>query len=123
MLTEGIQWLRDTLLAEEGVTVTYARGANSVSITAVAGQTPVELSDDLGNLSETDRYIDWLIKPGDLVLGGSQTTPQKGDTITRTVDGDSHVYTVTELPGSEVWRYSDEAHGMIRVHTLVTSDG
>lgn len=123
MLTEGIQWLRDTLLAEEGVTITYARGANSVSLTAVAGQTPVELSDDLGNLSETDRYIDWLIKSGALVLSGSETRPQKGDTITRAIDGKSHVYTVTELPGEEVWRYSDEAQGMIRIHTLLTSDG
>ena len=120
--------MRDTLLVEEGVTVTYARGANSVSLTAIAGQTHVELSDDLGSLSETDRYIDWLIKPTSLIISSVQVEPRKGDTITRTVDGDSHVYTVTEIPGAEAWRYirrslSGKAQGMMRIHTLLTSDG
>ena len=114
---------RDSIQNVAGVVITYKRGADSVTINdAVPGQTPVEMLDDLGFVSESLRYTDWLIDPADLVLNSATIEPEKGDEIRREINGKTHVYRVTQLTGAEIWRYSDNNETRIRVHTFLKDD-
>ena len=122
LLEDGITWLRDTLQTTDGVTVSYVDGFGSVSLTAVPGQTPVELIDELGSVAQQSRFVDWLIDPVDLVIDGKTITPLKSHKITRTVSGTLRTYRVTEIPGGEVWRYVHDSQLMIRVHTLLVAN-
>lgn len=98
-----------------GVPVTYRRGSDSVTLSAVVGQTPVEREDGAGT---TVRSVvrDYLIDAADLVLSGQHVTPQRGDRIE---EASGHVYEVmpaiskSELP----WRYSGPGRDVYRVHT------
>lgn len=116
-----------TIADLSGVTITYTRGADSVSLTAVPGRTPVELLEG-DDVVEQLRYTDWLIDPAELLLAGSQVEPRRNDQIT-VADTDSdmngNLFRCTELPiDRQVWRYSEEhARAWIRVHSLLVDDG
>ena len=95
-----------------GVTATYARGANSVKLKVVQGQT--QLSSDYGDgvITITNSH-DFLILASELILGGSSVIPLRGDTIT--VNGT--VFTVLTMAGEAQYRYTDQERKIIRVHT------
>lgn len=117
LLSEGLQWLTEELLAHCGRTVTYRRGADEVTLQAVIGRTLLKLDDGYGGvrMEWTDR--DFLIAADDLVLGGEKTLPQRGDQVRETVDGQTLVYEVL-APGNEPeWRWSDPHRTLLRIHT------
>ena len=106
------------LKATAGSSVTYARGAASVTLTAWAGKS-VQLWSPQGQspgVAVAWNERDYLIAVEDLVLSGSATTPQEGDTITETINGTPTKFAVT-LDGSEpCWRYSDQTRKLFRIH-------
>lgn len=95
-----------------GVTATYARGANSVTLKVVQGQT--QLSADYGDgvITITNSH-DFLILVEELIINGSNVLPLRGDTITV----GSTVYTVLTIAGDAQYRYTDQERKIIRVHT------
>ena len=94
-----------SLKTEAGETVTYRRGAHSVSITAVAGRKSRTLLLDEGvNLAFDE--LEWKIAVADLILNGSETLPERGDEITRTVGAATHKY-VVRTEGSMPCYYVD----------------
>lgn len=117
LLSRGQSWLNRTLAVAAGVSLTYTRGAQSVTLTGWVGRTAFAQLPGSGSGAAViwgDR--DYLIPVSDLVLGGSAVTPQRGDRISETIDGVSLTFEVL-APGTEpAWRYSDAGRQTYRVH-------
>lgn len=116
MFADGLSFLADTLIDNASKSITYSRGAYSVTLDAVIGSSLLRLTDGQGQtfIERTDR--DYLFKPADLVLNGSTTIPMRGDRITETVSGTSKVFEVNPPDGEPPWRYSDPHQKLFRVH-------
>lgn len=116
-LQRAAERLADRLLDQASVTVTYRRGASSVSLAAVLGHQLLRVSDGRGNtkVERTDR--DFIIRAADLVIGGSVVEPRRGDRIDLTTGSTTERFDVM-APGDEPpWRYADPHKQLIRVHT------
>ena len=116
LLESGQQWLASQLRQHAARPVVYRRGASEVTVPATIGRTLLKLSDGYGGvrMQWTDR--DYLIRAADLVLGGHQTLPQRGDRI-REVQGDKvYVYEVLAPSGEPEWRWSDVFRTTLRIH-------
>ena len=117
LLAFGMDWLAERLKAFAARGVVYRRGGDEVAVAAVIGRTLLKLDDGYGGvrMEWTDR--DFLIRPEDLVLGGTAVLPERGDTIRETVETTTFVYEVM-APGKEpAWRWSDPHRRMLRIHT------
>lgn len=117
MLDDAMSWLTDSLLDNMSVGVVYQRGALAVGLRALAGRTLLKLNDEDGGIRMEWVDRDYLIKTSDLLLGGSLAHPERGDRVFETKGGVRHVYEVGAPQGETPWRWSDEFHTMIRVHT------
>lgn len=85
--------LLEQMQSASGESVTYRRGAHSVTITAVPGRKDRnEILDD--GLSMATDELEWKIAPEDLVLNTVRVLPERGDEITRTVGSGTHTYIV-----------------------------
>ncbi len=100
------------LRTHAGETVTYARGAQSVEVTAVVGESAHDSIDD--GMPVTVQSRDFMIAVEDLLLGASAVTPQAGDRITQ----GSALFVVRDISGSNCWRYSDHPRSTYRIHTV-----
>ena len=117
LLRASQEWLANQLKTHASNTVVYVRGANQVSVTAIIGRTLMKLEDGYGgvHMQWTDR--DFLVPPSELVLAGTETLPERGDTIRETYQGKVYIYEVN-APGSEPpWRWSDPHRRLLRIHT------
>lgn len=103
-------WLTAQVQAAAGATVTYARGATSLTVTAVVGRTVFSSNADGGPRVEFgDR--DYLVAVADLA---ALVAPRIGDRIT---DAAGLVFEVQEPnTGEPAWRYSDPDRTEFRVH-------
>lgn len=84
-----------------GETVTYARGAVSVSIDARFREVEHDISE--GEAYVQIKSMQVAIKPADLVLDGVTTEPERGDVITR-ADGDQ--FEILPSVFGVVWQWS-----------------
>jgi len=117
LLQTGSDWLTDQLKAHASRPVVYQRGTEQVTVQATVGRTLLKLDDGYGGvrMEWTDR--DFLVHASDLVLGGSQTLPERGDLIREMQGGKTFVYEVL-APGKEpAWRWSDPFRKVLRIHT------
>lgn len=117
LLQRGVSWLADKLKDHAGETITYTRGAQSVTITAVPGKSMLRVQDSSGNSVIEWTDADWLIAAADLVIGGSAIEPQRGDLIARTSGGSTITYEVRPIESEGAWRWSDESRTIMRIHT------
>lgn len=113
LLSRGQAMLNRALKASDGVAVTYARGGQSVALTARVGRTLFAGLTESVAVQWGDR--DYLIEAALLVLGGVPTTPQRGDRITETAAGLVFEAASPES-GEPCWRYSDQTRTLYRVH-------
>jgi len=111
LLKQGINFLAEKLKTHASETVIYKRGADTINICATFGKTDYKIEDDSG-LKIGGQVTDFLFEAQDLVINGTQTTPQAGDQI----QTDSAIYEAMFLPGG-YWRYSDPFGKIIRIHT------
>ena len=97
-----------------GVSVTYRRGAQSVALTAVRGETATSVEGAEGQRARVFTR-DYLIDAEDLDFGDGAVEPAIGDVIT-----DAGVtYEVTPLTGTELpWRWHDPPRTRYRVHCV-----
>lgn len=104
-----------TLNVAAGETVTYKRGSDSVSITAVVGQSQFDEVSATGEIRPLSKTVDFLVKPSSLKLSGSAVLPQRGDQIEKS---EGSIYDV--LPGTEgtAWQYSDGRKTFLRIHSV-----
>ena len=96
-----------------GASVTYSRGATSLTITRAIPTDHRHTALSEGTEAAVE-VADWLIEASQLTLG----TPAVGDTIARVIGGTTHTYSV-ECPSPGVLHYeiSETYRGWFRVHT------
>lgn len=96
LLQDGVTWLGTRLKAVAGLSVTYARGSDSVAVTASAAFHEYQIVDEEG-FSASVLVRDYLLHAADLIIDGSVITPRAGDTITETINGVSQTFEVMPL--------------------------
>lgn len=120
MLAKGAAWLAEKRHAHMSQTVTYIRGAASIELNATLGRSEFEEDDDSGTILRHEAR-DFLIRPEDLVIGGTETKPQVGDRI-QAVDGETTLtFEVLSPGGQPPWRYCDSHRKTMRIHTKLIS--
>lgn len=97
-------------------TVTYQRGAASVSVSATIGRTEFEQADSFGIIHRIESR-DFLVRSVDLVLDGSATLPEPGDRILDSDGSHMHIYEVMSPGGEPPFRFSDPYRKALRIHT------
>lgn len=99
-----------------GEAITYKRGVNSVSLTAVIGTSGFDQVDAMG-IVERIESRDYFIEAAKLIIDSALILPGIGDSILETVDGVTYTYEVMTLDGQPAWRYSDPYRDKLRIHT------
>lgn len=109
-------WLAEQLAAHVATEVTYVRGDDRVVVRATIGRTLLKLSDEYGGvrMEWTDR--DFLVRTSELMIAGLRISPQAGDVIEESVDGQTHAYEVLAPGGEPPWRWADPHRQMFRIH-------
>lgn len=118
LLRQGSDWLEDKRKAFAASAVTYWRGGTSVEVRASIGTTTFDVETTAGAV-ETIESRDFLILAADLILGGSEVLPERGDLIKELLvaGGATLVYEVLAPGGEPPWRYSDPYRKTLRIHT------
>jgi|694.fasta_scaffold04174_29 hypothetical protein len=99
-----------------GVSITYTRGASSVTISrAVPGRSVHDVTQD-GSVIEQIKSRDYILLASELKIGGVVITPQRGDQITE----GAKIYKVLSVGGEAAWRYQDQTMQTLRIHTKET---
>ena len=102
-----------------GVQITYARGDVNITLTAIPSDTEFVSATGDGYM-ETVEARDFVFPASDLTIGGQPVLPDRGDTITETVNGQQQTYPVTNAGSGRFFKYSDPFRKIIRVHTKWT---
>jgi hypothetical protein len=106
----------NTVLAVNGVDVTYQRGNDTVTVKAVIGITNFRIDTDYG-ISEHIESRDYLIKASDLIINGESILPKKLDKIKQTIANQTITYEPL-APGDEpLFIWHDTARQVLRIHT------
>ena len=113
VLSDGVTWLAAQIKANASETITYSRGAATVTLSVTRGYTEhTELDGDgFPILTHTQ---DFICTTADLILSGSAAIPQKGDVIT---DAGGVTFSVYPPSGGTPYRYSDPYRTMLRIYT------
>ena len=98
-----------------GESVTYTRGAYSLTLTAVRGSTGWDRSAPYGGVRIGDRSTDWIIEAADLVdSSGDEIKPQRQDEI---AVGGVTFRVMPYGPDNQLWMFHDRDRRYIRIHT------
>ena len=105
-------WIGSSVAAAAGVSISYTRGATTLSLTAIVGRTVFRSNNDQGAVIQFgDR--DYLIEATALTFG----EPALGDRIAEVIDGATSTFEViTPDTGEPAWRWSDPSHTRWRIH-------
>lgn len=114
LLKQAISSLASSLQAAGGVEVVYIWGEFPITLKATKGETEFEVITSSG-LATHYRSTDWIIKASDLVVGGEEVEPQRGDIIE---DGDD-IYEVMPTNDLQPYRRADTYGILLRVHSLL----
>jgi hypothetical protein len=122
LLQSGAAWLAGKIKARAAQTVTYRRGADSVSLSATLGHSLLRVTEGDGRTRTIRTDRDFLVTAADLVLSGETVTPARGDAIDLTVGSTAYRYKVLPYGKDEpLWRYSEPSNAIMRIHCK--SDG
>lgn len=107
----------DDLLAEAfGGTVTYARGSDTVNVTAEVVLADYGVTGPIGGRIQVQPR-DYLITAADLVLNSAQITPRSGDKIRETILGIVEEFQVMPLGDRPCHEDADAGKTKWLVHT------
>jgi hypothetical protein len=123
-LHAAVAYLAARLQSRAGVSVTYTRDAGtpqeqSVQITAIPGQQRSTADPNQNQVGRVDSVArDYVIRVADLPGLVEQTwVPRSGDRVIETIAGIATTFVVTPTATEACWRYTDQTHTAIRVHT------
>lgn len=105
-----------SLKTEAGETVTYRRGAGSVSITAVPGRSNIQVLDQVGS-SFQESLVDFSIDIDDLVIDSVAVLPEPFDSIEREIEGGKTATYEVLADGGRACFDVDALRTQVRVHT------
>jgi len=97
--------------------VEYSRDGDSVTFDALTDQIEFETVDDYNAIIRVYAR-DFCTKTSNLVLSGVQIVPERGDLIKMTIDDYTFTFKVLDIPEEGPYRYDDDAHYSIRIHTI-----
>lgn len=97
-----------------GSAITYARGANSVALTAIVGSAESIVANDFGIVIDERHYRDFLVIAAELIVSAAVVLPARGDIITE----GTKTYLVTSDGSESHYRYSDRFEQVLRIHTV-----
>ncbi len=113
----GMTWLSDQMLTQASETVTYARDADTVELSAVVGATEQSIRRDFGMAGDV-QFTEFIVNKAELILPNvGLALPIPGDQIIRTVDAVPITYQVSRGPNMAAWRSSDQYEDLIRIYT------
>ncbi len=113
LFSRARDWLPGKVQAAAGVAVTYTRGATSLSLTAVVGNTLFAAAAEPGGARVLWGERDYLVIADDLTLG----VPAEGDRIAEVIDGTTVTFEVMPTDtGEPAFRYSDPQRTVWRLH-------
>ena len=115
MLESAVGWLGDMRSQHLSRAVIYARGAESVELSATLGDTRYELTDDAGATVQA-KATDFIVAADELVLSGAVTKPQIGDRIRLSAGAKVLVFEVLDLAGAGHYRPADPFGKALRIH-------
>lgn len=125
MLSDALAWLNGQLASNASATVTYHRGAESVSVDAVVQRPAIPASNAGGapvDPAKAERDFNVVLADLEDVLG--TTWPAVGDYFVETVDGYPRIFKVTPpAAGGPWWDWQDGWRGTgcrIVIHTKQT---
>ena len=97
-----------------GSAITYTRPstAETVSITAVPGESVKQIERD-GEVIDEIHSRDFLVLASELKLAGVEVTPKRFDTITE----GATVFSVLAVDNEPHFRYTDHHRTVLRIHT------
>jgi hypothetical protein len=108
LLNRGVKMLLTKTLANEGELVTYARGSNTVSLTAIRGKAELNI-DKFTEVAVEGIDASWIIETADLIIDEAVVLPERMDLIT---DANGDKWEVTPIPNIGCYR---NIRGMTRV--------
>jgi hypothetical protein len=115
LMGEALGIHASTLMRAAGETITYVRGTNTISVTAVPGQSTFDEVASDGEVRSQMKTIDWLVVPSVLKIGGMPIEPQRGDQVIRS---DGQKFDVLPGAGNTAWQWSDSRMTFYRIHTV-----
>lgn len=115
-MQDAIAWAAEKFIDFGGVTITYQRGINSVSLTATPSMHRYEMADSEG-FGITALSRDYLVRAADLVIGGTEIVPRAGDRVTETISGVSTTFEVMALGELKESEPLDTNGLILKIHT------
>lgn len=116
LLQDGVTWLGGKLKDHAGLTITYARGVYSVSMTATCSMQEYQITDEEG-FSTAVLSRDYILHGAELILNGAAVIPRAGDTITETIGGVAKVFEVLPISGLKEYEPIDPDATLLKIHT------
>ena len=102
------------LRRECGLSVTYKRGSDAVSVTAKIGRTTATQTTGDETVTQVRSTVrDYLIAVSDLMLNGVAVTPIAGDRI----EHGGLIFEAMPLGGEGVYSFVDGSRSEFRIHT------
>lgn len=120
MLADGIDWLATQLKSFASSSITYTRGASSVSIAATIGRHVPRL---LGSLEggEVDTFETvFTFDRADLNFGAGAVVPERGDVIAFVDNGVTFTFEVVPTDGERHWKEADAFGKRLEVNAKLT---
>lgn len=117
LLDRGLSWLSGKRHANMTREISYRRGSDRITISATAARSRFDQQDNAGAVIESET-ADWIIRSADLVFGGRQVEPDRGDEI-RCEDEAGTVQVYQILPDGTLppFSYTDRSRRSMRVRT------
>jgi hypothetical protein len=113
-LERGADHLAERMLSGCSAPVTYRRDALRVSLPAVIGDTLLKLDDGFGGFRMVHTDRDFSLDVATLEAGGVVMPPLEGDMVE---EADGRLYDLLPIPGEHSWRWADEFHKRVTIHT------
>ena len=116
IMETGATWLGEQFQQCAAVTIVYARGRSTVSVTAHPAMHEYEVVDEDGIVT-VHLSRDYILHRADLIIAGDTITPRPGDRITETIADVSQEFEVLPIADRKEWEPLDAFDILIRVHT------
>jgi hypothetical protein len=104
LMSDALKFHADALNEAAGECITYIRGSDSITITAVPSESTFDAETMDGSTIEY-KTQDFIVKQQDLDFGSGATAPSRRDKIERTVNGVTLFYDV--LPDFGIANHRD----------------
>mgnify|MGYP001461352273 CR=1 FL=1 len=122
ILDESVESLYDTIREDLSEPIVYGRGDDRCELLAFPSK-PEELVDG-GTVMTAHDDLDWTFCAEDLILAGSVTPPQPGDTIQRLrhAPGAAVYFEVRPIAGQQCFKRNDPLGTILTAHTKRMAD-